>query len=79
METELFSKLINLTNILNDKYKCGVYFRILDNEIELEVKSFNTCNTYYFNVNYDFKINDVIYELREMIVNESLKLTYRYE
>ena len=79
METELFSKLIDLTNILNDAYKCELYFKIIDNEIELEIKSLNTCNTYCFNVNYDFKINDVIYELREMIVNESLKLTYRYE
>lgn len=79
MESKLFSNLIELTNILNDTYECELYFRILDNKIELEIKSRNTCNTYCFNVNYDFKVNDAICEFKDMVFNESLKLMYRYE
>lgn len=79
MRTELFINLIDLTNILNDKYKCELHFRILDNEIELKIKSLNTWNTYCFNVNYDFKVNDVICKFKDMVFNEALKLTYRYE
>ena len=79
MESKLFSNLIELTHILNDTYECDLYFRILDNKIELEIHSRNTCNTYCFNVNYDFKVNDVICEFKDMVFNDSLKLTYRYE
>ena len=79
MGNKLLRNLIALTNILYDKYKCEVYFTILDSEIDLEIKSLNTCNAYCFNVKYDFEVDDVIAMFKEMVVNYSLRLTYNYK
>lgn len=71
---ETFINLRDLTSILNDKFKCELCFRLLEDNIELGIRSLETCNTYYIIVDYEFKVDNVIEKFKENIIREALKL-----
>ena len=74
MKTDVFQKLMGLTAIFDDMFRCEVEFRLLDDEILLSIHSIMTCNTYYIKVGYDFKSDDVINKFKDMLIRETLNI-----
>lgn len=71
---EIFVNLRYLTSILNDKFRCELCFRLLEDNIELAIRSLETCNTYYMIVDYKFEIDNVIEKFKDNIIKEALNL-----
>lgn len=70
----LFQNLLELTAIFNDKFRCELAFSLLDNVVELSIRSTMNCNTYHIKVVNDFKIDDVIEQFKEIVISEALNL-----
>lgn len=73
-QAELMYNLIALTRILNDNYKCELQFRLNDEDIEILIKSIRTFNNYSFKVPYDFDVDAVLYDFKETVVKDTLKV-----
>lgn len=75
MNNELvFKNLLDLTAIFDDMFRCHIAFSLLDDVIELSISSMMSCNTYHMKVAYDFKIDDVIKQFKEMVISEALNI-----
>ena len=75
MDNELvFDNLKDLTTIFGDMFRCDIAFSLLDTVIELSIDSMMTCNTYRMKVAYDFKIDDVIKQFKEIVISEALNI-----
>ena len=74
MKTDVFQNLLELTRIFDDMFRCDLAFSLLDDVIELSISSMMRCNTYHMKVAYDFKIDDVIKQFKEIVISEALNL-----
>ena len=74
MKTDVFQNLLELTAIFDDMFSCELEFRLLEDEISLSIRSIMTCNTYFIKVAYDFKIDDVIKQFKEIVISEALDI-----
>ena len=75
MDNELvFQNLLELTRIFGDMFRCELAFSLLDDVIELSISSMMSCNIYHMKVGYDFKIDDVIKQFKEIVISEALNL-----
>lgn len=74
MKTDVFQNLLELTAIFDDMFSCELEFKLLEDEISLSIRSIMTCNTYFIKVAYDFKIDDVIKQFKEIVISEALNL-----
>ena len=75
MKNELiFQNLLELTRIFGDMFRCDIGFSLLDDVIELSISSMMSCKTYHMKVTYDFKIDDVIKQFKEIVISEALNL-----
>ena len=75
MKNELvFQNLLELTAIFDDMFRCDLAFSLLDDVIELSISSMMTCNTYHMKVTYDFKIDDVIKQFKDIVISEALNI-----
>ena len=74
MKTDVFQNLLELTAIFDDMFSCELEFRLLEDEISLSIRSIMTCDTYFIKVAYDFKIDDVIKQFKEIVISEALDI-----
>lgn len=75
MKNELvFQNLLDLTAIFEDMFRCDIAFSLLDTVIELSIDSMINGNTYHMKVAYDFKIDDVIKQFKEIVISEALNI-----
>ena len=69
---ETFINLKDLTKIFKEYYNCSLSFMLDKDKIQLEIYSIETCNRWYMVVEYQFNIDDVINEFKDIIVKETL-------
>lgn len=69
---ETFINLKELTIVFKEYFNCSLSFSLIKDKIELKIYSIETCKSWYMFIEYQFNINDVVNEFKDIIVKETL-------
>lgn len=70
---ETFINLRDLTGVFKEYFNCSLSFSLIKDKIELKIYSIEACKSWYMFVEYQFDVNDVVNEFKDIIVKEALK------
>lgn len=70
--------IIELTMMFKEQFNCDLWFNFVEDKIEVEIYSGKTCNRWYMFIEYQFGIDDVINEFKEIVVRDTLKAEVEY-
>ena len=70
---ETFINLKDLTKIFKEYYNCSLSFMLDKDKIQLEIYSIETCKSWFMSIEYQFNVDDVVNEFKDILVREALK------
>lgn len=70
---ETFINLKDLTVVFKEYFNCSLSFSFIKDKIELKIYSIETCKSWFMFIEYQFNVDDVVNEFKDIIVEEVLK------
>lgn len=70
---ETFINLKDLTIVFKEYFNCSLSFSLIKDKIELKIYSIGTCKSWFMFIGYQFNVDDVVNEFKEIIIKEALK------